>query len=150
MAKKKKQPQPKKAVQKPKEGSGRLKERLPLLLFTVLLYTAGLLGCALVFLRCDTLPVPDLYIVLLCLAPAVLLSSFLAAKKEKQNGLLTGFVWTLPLHVLLFGVSLLQGHGRADWTMLLSFIILSLLSMLGGVLGVNQRQKLRRSMVTRT
>ena len=150
MAKKKKQPQPKKAAQKPKEGSGRLKERLPLLLLTILLYTVGLFGCALAFLRCDTLPVPDLYIVLLCLAPAVLLSSSLAAKKEKQNGLLTGFVWTLPLHVLLFGLSLLLGRGRADWTMLLSFIILSLLSMLGGVLGVNQRQKLRRSMVTRT
>ena len=150
MAKKKKQPQPKKAAQKPKEGSGRLKERLPLLLLTILLYTVGLFGCALVFLRCDTLPVPDLYIVLLCLAPAVLLSSFMIAKKEKQNGLLTGFLWTLPLHLVLLGVSLLQGHGRADWTMLLSFIILSLLSMLGGVLGVNQRQKLRRSMVTRT
>ena len=117
---------------------------------TILLYAAGLLGCALVFLRCDTLPVPNLYIVLLCLAPAVLLSSFLAAKKEKQNGLLTGFVWTLPLHLVLFGVSLLLGRGRADWTMLLSFIMFSLLSMLGGVLGVNQRQKLRRSMVTRT
>ena len=85
MAKKKKQPQPKKAAQKPKEGSGRLKERLPLLLLTVLLYTAGLLGCALVFLRCDTLPVPDLYIVLLCLAPAALLSSPVKFTAE-ENG----------------------------------------------------------------
>ena len=149
MAKMKKRPQLHAAAKKPKEGRGRRKEHLTLLLLTILLYTVGLFSGALVFLQCDTLPLPDLYIVLLCLAPAALLSSFLAAKKEKHNGLLTGLLWTLPVHVLLFGVSLLLGHGHADWTMLLSFVILSLLSMLGGVLGVNQRQKLRQPSVDR-
>ena len=143
MAKKKKRPQPTTTAKKPKEGSVRFKEQLPLCIVMILLYAAGLTGSAVVFLRCDKLPLPDLYIVLLCLAPAALLSSFLKAKKEKQHGLLTGFLWTLPVHLILFGASLLFGGGRIDWTMPLSFVILSLLSMLGGVLGVNQRETLR-------
>lgn len=149
MAKKKKQPQPTHAAKKPQAGRGQMKARLPLLVLTVLLYVAGLFVCALVFLRCDTLPLPDLYWVLLCLAPAALLSSFFAAKREKQRGLLTGFLWTLPVHVLLFGAALLSGHGHVDWTALLSFLMLSLVSMLGGVLGVNQREKVRHPAVKR-
>ena len=126
------------------EGRSRIKQKMPFFLLTCALYALCVFLCAVLLLQSDNNPEMDLYYVLAFLAPTAFLSSFLMAKKEKQRGLQTGFLWTLPHHIILFGLSLLLGHGKADLTILISFVILSLLSMLGGVCGVNQRQKVKQ------
>ena len=138
------QPSKKPKEPKKKEGSGTFKKRLPYLLFTLCCYAACFLLCAFLALQRETADA-DFYMLILFLGMAALLCSFLAAKKEKQRGLLIGFLTTLPAHVLLFGLSLLLGQSKADLRLLLSFIILSLISMLGGVLGVNRREKPKHS-----
>ena len=125
---------------KTKEGRATLRQKLPLFLLTCVFYLASLVFCALLLLKSERAPQTDLYFVLGFLAPAAFFSSYFAARKEKKHGLLTGFLWTLPLHVLLLGLSLLFGSGKADLTLGLSFTVLSLLSMLGGVAGVNHRE----------
>ena len=149
MSKKKQKAKPKVSRNKQKtsgEGRSRLKQKMPFFLLACALYALCVFLCTVFLLQSDKSPKMDLYYVLAFLAPAAFLSSFLIAKKEKQHGLLTGFLWTLPQHLILFGLSLLLGHGNADLTVLISFAILSLLSMLGGVCGVNQRQKMKKQL----
>ncbi len=121
------------------EGS-RLRKILPVLLVTILCYIVCILLCAIAILYSDTSASVG-YGAMVALCAAAFLSAFFAGMRSKQNGLLTGFLTTLPVHVLLLLLSLLHGGFSADLTLLFVFVILSLVSMLGGVLAVNRRDK---------
>ena len=123
------------------EGRGNWKKRLPLLALGFALEAVCFLLCAVLTLHSDASKSSDYYRVIGSLCVGAFSAAYFAARKEKQHGLLTGFFTLLPVHVLFCGVSLLFGKGSADLTILLSFLMLSLVSMLGGVLGVNKREK---------
>lgn len=146
---KKQHGQPAKVHGGKREGRGNWKKRLPLLALGFMLEAVCFLICAVLTLHSDMSVSGDFYRIIGSLSAGAFPAAYLAARKEKQHGLLTGFLTLLPMHVLLCGVSLLCGKGSADWTLLLSFLVLSLVSMLGGVLGVNKREKPKKQPVRR-
>ena len=108
--------------------------------FQIAAYAIAFLSCALLTLHSDGEAKHDFYRIVGALSVAAFCSAYAAARTKKRQGLLTGFLSTLPMHLLLLTVSLILGRCRADWTLALSFVILSLVSMLGGVLAVNRRE----------
>lgn len=135
---------PKKRPQRKRERSqgegSRFRKILPVILATLFCYIVSILLCAIVILKSDA-TVSVGYSALAALCAAAFLSAFFAGMRTKQNGLLTGFLTTVPVHALLLLLSLLHGGFSADLTLLFVFLILSLVSMLGGVLAVNRRDK---------
>ncbi len=122
-----------------KKGSGR-KKWLLLLGFELAAYGIMIVSCAFLTLHSDADGSYDGFKIVGALALAAFCCAYYAGRLQKQNGLLTGFLSTLPIHLLLLLLSLAVGGFRADWTLLFSFVSLSLVSMLGGVLAVNRRE----------
>lgn len=109
--------------------------------FQCVAYSVAVIACAVLTLHSDAQAKHDFYRFIGALALAAFCSSYAAARTRKRLGLLTGFLSTLPMHLVLLSVSLLLGRFRFDWTVLISLITLSLVSMLGGVLAVNRREE---------
>lgn len=132
-------------AKKPKSRKGRgARKLLQTAAFQLVAYAVCLGACAVLTLHSDAGAFADFYRVVGALSVAAFCSAYFAARQQKRNGLLTGLIATLPVHLLLEAVSLAVGSFRADWTLLLSFAILSLVSMLGGVLAVNRREPPRK------
>ena len=125
-----------------RKGRG-AKRLLPVAALQLAVYSIAFLSCAVLTLRSDGKAAQDFYRIISALSLAAFCSAYVAARTKKQQGLLTGFLATLPMHLALLFVSLLLGSFQADWTLPIAFGILSLVSMLGGVLAVNQREKPR-------
>ena len=123
------------------QGSTRVKRILPIALFAICCYTVSFCLCAFITLYCDADKSKDLSRLLAFVGTAAFLSGGFAGLREKKNGLLIGFLTTAPIHLCLFFLSLVMGGFHADFTVLFAFFILTILSMLGGVLAVNRRQR---------
>ena len=138
MSGQKKQPQKKRT--RPKGEGRKLRKALPVILGTLLIYTFCIMLCAVVILCSDTSGAAG-YCAVPALCAAAFLSAYISAMRAKQNGLLTGFLTTLPIHIVLLLASLLYGGFSADLTLMFTFAVLTIVSMLGGVLAVNRREK---------
>ena len=71
-------------------------------------------------------------------------TAFLAANMKREKGLVTGVIYNLPTIIIVLLVSLILNRFSADLNLLLSFITMLISSSLGGVIGVNRRQKAKR------
>ena len=71
-------------------------------------------------------------------------TAFLAANMKREKGLITGVIYNLPTIIIILLVSLILNRFSADLNLLLSFITMLISSSLGGVIGVNRRQKAKR------
>lgn len=72
------------------------------------------------------------------------LTAYLAANRKREKGLITGVIYNLPSLVFVLLVSLILNGFSADLNLLLSFITMLISSSLGGVIGVNHRQKSKK------
>lgn len=131
------------------KGEGkRLKKLLPILCFTLLCYFGCILICAFWLLKSDHSEFFFPYSIG-ALGVAAFLSAFFAGLCQKKNGLLTGFLTTFPMHVVILLLSFVFGGYQADLTLLFTLVILTLISMLGGVLAVNRREKTHKTVKQR-
>ncbi len=135
-----KTPRPQNKKKNPKGEGKRLRKLLPVFCFTLICYIVCVLLCAVLLLLSDHGGSPFPYAVF-ALGVAAFLSAYFAARLNKKNGMLTGFLTTLPMHLAILLLSLFLGGFEADLTLLFTFAILSLLSMIGGVLAVNRSGK---------
>ena len=71
-------------------------------------------------------------------------TAFLTANIKREKGLITGVIYNLPTIIIILLVSLILNRFSADLNLLLSFITMLISSSLGGVIGVNRRQKAKR------
>ena len=71
-------------------------------------------------------------------------TAFLIANIKREKGLVTGVIYNLPTIIIILLVSLILNRFSADLNLLLSFITMLISSSLGGVIGVNRRQKAKR------
>lgn len=131
-----------------KKGSGR-QQLLLIAAFQLAAYAIAILSCAVMTLHSDAAPANDFYRMIGSLSVAAFCSSYAAARSRKRQGLLTGFFATLPAHLIMLLTAFLLGGFHADWTLPISFVILSLVSMLGGVLAVNRRETPQKSFANR-
>ena len=74
-----------------------------------------------------------------------LLGSFLlggyAGIKLRENGLLNGVIYALPMNVLTVLISLIFADFKADFHTIITVILLILSSAFGGVIAVNKRRR---------
>jgi len=69
------------------------------------------------------------------------LSSFILAKLTKENGLVNGIILGVVLSLIIYIVGLLLNGTHVSEIMYIKTIAITLLSSLGGVIGVNLKKK---------
>lgn len=72
------------------------------------------------------------------------LTAFVSSNKKRKNGLITGIIYNLPSILIVLVTSVILNSFKVDLNLLLSFCTMQISSALGGVLGVNHKQKLKR------
>ena len=125
--------------QKGKQNENLLLFLMPLFLILLSLFTASLFSV--IFDLKISLNFPVITVIFsLC----TFISAFLTANKKRENGLVTGIIYNLPSIILVELLSLILNGFSADINLLLSFLTMLISSALGGVIGVNQKQKAKR------
>lgn len=84
------------------------------------------------------------YICIISLCVGSFISSFYAGYKIHKNGLVIGFIFSLPINALVILISLITNSFIVDYTALISFFILMVTAMLAGILSVNITMKAKR------
>lgn len=84
------------------------------------------------------------YITALSLALMSFVGGYYSGYKIHKNGLLISLVYCLPMNVIVLFISSAVNKFKIDLTILISFAILIICSMLGGVLSVNTKIKTKR------
>ena len=69
------------------------------------------------------------------------LTGFYAGNKQRQNGLLTGIVYSLPMNTLTLLISLIFSDFKADSSIIITALLLVVSSAVGGILAVNKRHR---------
>lgn len=69
------------------------------------------------------------------------LTGFYAGNKQRQNGLLTGVVYSLPMNTLTLLISLIFSDFKADSSIIITALLLVVSSAVGGILAVNKRHR---------
>ena len=69
------------------------------------------------------------------------LTGFYAGNKQRQNGLLTGVVYSLPMNTLTLLISLIFSDFKADSSIIITVLLLVVSSAVGGILAVNKRHR---------
>ena len=72
------------------------------------------------------------------------IGAFYAGRKIHKNGISIGFLFCLPLNTVVILASVAANSFKIDLTALISFIILIISSMLGGIVSVNMRVKVKK------
>ena len=75
---------------------------------------------------------------------SMFLTSFVSASKKREKGLVTGIIYNLPSILVLEFISLTLNGFSVDFNFLLSFVTMIISSALGGITGVNKKQKFKR------
>jgi len=133
------------AYLKEKRGAGLLKSILLSWLCSMLFAALLLLVGTAVLLRYGN--PPSIFYALGMLFPALtaFFGGIVAGKKEGRQGALAGLLYGALLLLTLFALSLLLGEGDFSFAKtILSYTLLLLLSVLGGLLGASRKTKKRR------
>ena len=69
------------------------------------------------------------------------LTGFYSGNKLRQNGLLTGVVYSLPMNTLTLLISLIFSDFKADSSIIITVLLLVVSSAVGGILAVNKRHR---------
>ena len=83
----------------------------------------------------------DTIITLIAFAFSSFISGFYAGRKKRQNGLLTGVIYTLPLNAIVLIISAIISDFKVDYLIAVSAVTLVLSAGLGGILSVNMRHR---------
>ena len=81
------------------------------------------------------------YAAILSFALASFLCGGYAGYKIRKNGISIGLLFCLPANLIVIFVSAVTNNFAVDLTMIISFFILAVASMLGGIVSVNTEKK---------
>lgn len=70
-----------------------------------------------------------------------LLCGTLCGIKKRNNGLMNAVIHTLPVNLILLVISMLMNGISIDLNIAISFVLLTVSSAIGGILGVNTKLK---------
>lgn len=139
---------PEKRKPKRNKSEKKLKDSTRIFLHTQLLalvvYALFFLLTSAVLLSLDIDSDKIFYVGIAAFALSSFICGYYAGYKVHKNGLLTGLLYALPANLLIIIVSAAVSGFKADFTLLISFMILLICSMLGGILSVNTRIKPKR------
>lgn len=68
-------------------------------------------------------------------------TGFFAGIKLRQNGMVSGILFSLPMNVIVVLISLFFTDFKVDYTLAVTITLLILASAIGGILAVNKRRR---------
>ena len=88
---------------------------------------------------------PDMYFYYMIVPYALsnMATAFYSGYKMRKNGLITGLLCCLPINIIITLISLFTNGFNVDFTAVISVFILLICAMLGGVLSVNTKTKIK-------
>ncbi len=110
-------------------------------IFAIISYIVVFLVFSYIALIADLPQKYDFYFSLIIFAISSFLTGFFAGIKNRQNGLLTGITYSLPMNTLTLIISLIFADFKADISVIITAVLLVLSSAIGGVLAVNKRHR---------
>ena len=108
-------------------------------IFAVITYLTLFLIGSFLALRADISRKYDLIFTLIIFAISSLAVGFFAGIKLRQNGLISGILYSLPMNLLTIVISLLLNDFTFSVNIIITAVILILSSGIGGILAVNKR-----------
>lgn len=72
------------------------------------------------------------------------LSGFVSGKIKRENGIVTGIIYSLPAFVILILISLILNKFSIDLNLLISCAVMLISAAAGGITGVNMKKKFKR------
>lgn len=124
---------------KTKPENEQLKIFLQTQLFSVLTYIFLFLLGSFFALIADLPQKYDYIFSLIIFTLSSLSSGFFAGLKLRQNGLIAGVLFSLPMNIIIMLVSAILRDFSVDFNMILTGVILLVSSGAGGILAVNKR-----------
>ena len=122
-----------------KSDSKQLNIFFQLQLFSVAIYLSLFIISSIIALKADLPRKYDFLISLIIFAIASFGTGFFAGLKLRQNGLLVGIIYSLPMNFTVLLISLIINKFSFDLNLAISAIILILSAAIGGILAVNKR-----------
>lgn len=129
---------PNRAVRNKSENS-QLKVFLQIQLFAIVIYVLFFIAGSLISLTADISLKYDYIVTLVLFSASSFLVGFFTGVKLRQNGLIMGIIYSLPLNVIFIVISLILNDFALSFNMLISLLVLTTFSGIGGVLAVNKR-----------
>ncbi len=131
---------------KARKQKGRQNENLLMFLLPFILLFSALLLTSFVSVIIDLEKKLNSPVIMVIFSLCTFLSAFLIASKKREKGLVTGVIYNLPSIIIILLLSLILNGFSADLNILLSFVTMLISSALGGIIGVNRKQKAKRGM----
>ncbi len=110
-------------------------------IFSVGCYIVVFLIFSLIALVADLPQKYDYYFSVLIFMLCSFITGFYAGNKLRQNGLIAGIVYSIPMNTLTMLISLFFADFKADATIIISALLLFLSSAVGGIIAVNKRHR---------
>lgn len=85
------------------------------------------------------------YIITAIISLIDFISGHYIGSKIKKNGMLNALLYCLPINLIIFAVSMILNLFNIDLTLLFSAIIIISANMLGGIVSVNNKSKVKRA-----
>lgn len=119
-------------------------ENIMLFIFPVILTLALFVISAIVSVYAD-LQKSQNYIVSMCIIGFVCFASgVLSGKFKRKNGIITGIIYILPQMTLLLLISVILNSFSIDLNIIISTAVSVISAAVGGITGVNMKQKAKR------
>ena len=131
---------------KARKQKGRQNENLLMFLLPFILLFSALLLTSFVSVIIDLEKKLNSPVITVIFSLCTFLSAFLIASKKREKGLVTGVIYNSPSIIIILLLSLILNGFSADLNILLSFVTMLISSALGGIIGVNRKQKAKRGM----
>lgn len=129
---------------KPKKANNPDNGTLTMFLLPFVLIITALIVMSLVSVVIDLEKSLNFPVITVIFSLCTFISAYLVSYRERENGLITGIIHNLPAILIIELISLIINGFSADFNILLSFITMLISSALGGVTGVNRKQKMKR------
>ena len=110
-------------------------------IFGLITYTLIFILTSLIAVSADLSRKYDMIFSLLAFALSSFITSFYTGYKLRQNGLISGIVYCLPLNIIVILIALIFADFVIDYSLLITIIALVASSAIGGVLSVNKRRR---------
>jgi putative membrane protein (TIGR04086 family) len=128
---------------KPKKFSNKNNTMLNLFInvqiFAVICYVGIFLIGSLIALLIDLPSDSDYLFSIVLFSVCSMLTGFYAGIKKRENGLLVGIIYTLPLNAIVVLISLFYNSFAIGVNLAVTIVVLMISGAIGGILAVNKR-----------
>ena len=110
-------------------------------IFAVIIYLVTFIAFSVIGLMADLSMKYDLICALLSFGLSSFAVGFFIGRKLRQNGLIAGIIYSLPVNTLVVLISLIFSDFTVDFNIVITVIVLLVTAGVGGIVAVNSRLK---------